>query len=635
MCGIVGYWSDSMQNGSHASQILSQMTDMLVHRGPDSSGQWLDCDSGIALGHSRLSIVDLNPTGSQPMMSASKRYVLTFNGEIYNHADMRRKLETFRIDWRGRSDTEVMLAAIDVWGIERALKESDGMFSLAVWDRMAHTLSLARDRIGEKPLYYGWQGKTFLFASELKALERHPDFRRELRHQVLSGYLRRGYISAPLSIWNGIWKLEPGMIFTMSPRLKPAIETKRQYWSLAELYVSARNERSVQRDEEAILDDLEKVLAFAVRRQSVADVPVGAFLSGGIDSSLVVALMQAQSSVAVETFCIGFDQAKFNEAPFAKEVARYLGANFNCLHVTGVEAQSIIPHLPRIYDEPFGDSSQIPTCVVAALAKQRVKVVLSGDGGDEVFGGYSRYSHIAKLIKVLDALPRRVRLANSLVLKHLIRRFVPAQFYPDVLLKLERVLAVHRHVDSYAIFCDQAHRDYVVNGLVSREVQEVTPNWPEIDNLIETMMFVDTLTSLPDDILTKVDRATMSVSLEARAPLLDHRVLDFAWKLPFDMRFRNGQSKWALRRVLERYVPKSLVDRPKVGFAVPLAEWLRGDLKEWAGALLSQSQLKRDNIFQHRAVISAWREHQDRTHDHSAVLWNLLMFQTWLDRVRV
>jgi asparagine synthase (glutamine-hydrolysing) len=630
MCGIVGFLTPQGFQFEKATMVVQSMSNRLHNRGPDESGEWIDPSVGIALGHRRLSVLDLSKEGNQPMVSASGRYVISYNGEIYNHINLRKYLEPQRITWRGTSDTETLLTAIDEWGLERAVKKCIGMFAFAVWDRYTCSLSLVRDRIGEKPLFYGWQGGTFLFASELKALEVHPDFEFELFRPAIDVYLHLNYVPAPWSIWTKIKKIEPGSILSIIKQDEYQRASVRQYWSMTEIIKRTDVQYQTSISDNEAIDGLEEVLNDSVRQQSIADVRVGAFLSGGIDSSLIVALMQEHNNKSVETFSIGFDSPKYDEAPFAKAVAKHLGTNHNEMYVSAEESLMIIPYLPKMYDEPFGDSSQIPTCLVAKLARKHVTVALTGDGGDELFAGYSRYSHVSRILSLLFKIPDPIRKAVSLSMRSVLSG-IPHR--NEKLLKLMHVLASDQAISMYRQFVKRSHRNFSLESRGILTFFERPELWPEFDNLIESMMFADMMTYLPDDLLTKVDRATMAVSLEARAPFLDHRVVEFAWQLPMHMRMRDGNTKWLIRRVLDRYIPRILVDRPKRGFSVPIASWLRKELEPWAEELISRKRLLNDGLLDSHAVQLTWNEHQSGRKDQSAVLWNILMLQSWLDEV--
>ncbi len=653
MCGFVGFLGGEATSGLAGDEaVLRRMADAVAHRGPDDDGYWCDVAQRIGFGHRRLAIVDLSPAGHQPMVSASGRYAMAFNGEIYNHLLMRRQLEDSALApaWRGHSDTETLLAACDAWGIEGALQGSGGMFALALWDRDSSTLTLARDRIGEKPLYYGWQGSgsgaVFLFGSELKALRAHPSFVNAIDRGALSLYMRHNYIPAPYSIYKGIRKLVPGSMLTVSlQQREPMLHT---FWSGAQSAVAARDQPFDGSAEQAV-DALEGLLKDAVARQMMADVPLGAFLSGGVDSSAIVALMQVQSSRPVKTFTIGFDADGYDEAPHARAVAKHLGTEHTELYVSAEQALAVIPRLPTMYDEPFSDSSQIPTFLVSQLARQHVTVSLSGDAGDELFCGYNRYQITARMWRKLSRLPlpaRRLaaRSITSITPKAWNRL---GQALADWLPRTGRLAHLGDKLHKGANVLTSASVDALYLGLVSHwddpasvvlGTQEpptlLTGNRPHLGAMdaVERMMALDLLTYLPDDILVKVDRAAMAVSLETRVPMLDHRVVEFAWSLPQSMKMRNGISKWVLREVLYRHVPRALIERPKMGFGVPLENWLRGPLRSWAEELLSESRLRRDGYFAPGPIRKKWDEHLSGRRNWQYHLWDVLMFQAWLDQ---
>ena len=638
MCGFAGVYGRLPSEDN-----LRRMGLAIAYRGPDDSGVWIDPEATLGLVHRRLSIIDLSPAGHQPMVSACERYIIAFNGEIYNHTELRQSLG--HSNWRGHSDTETLLAAIATWGLDAALKQCIGMFAFALWDRNTKCLTLARDRLGEKPLYYGWQGDVFLFGSELKALKAHPAFRAEIDRNALALFLRHNAIPAPYSIYQGIHKLPPGTFLQLHGGKRDAQPVA--YWSAQMAAEEGQSNLFRGSDTEAGAE-LECLLRQAVNGQMVADVPLGAFLSGGIDSTTVVALMQAQSIRPVKTFTIGFHEAGYNEADQAHAVARHLGTEHTELYVTPQDAMDVIPSLSAIYDEPFADSSQIPTCLVSSLARQHVTVSLSGDGGDELFGGYNRYFWARNLWRKLGWMPCPLRAAVAGVLTT-----VPPTLWNTAFQKLERWLPDRLR---YANPGDKLHKaaeilavrspEEIYLGLVShwKHPAQLVPGSHEPRTLLtdpsrqadlpdfeHRMMYLDTVTYLPDDILTKVDRAAMSVSLETRVPLLDHRLVEFAWTLPLDMKIRHGQGKWLLRQVLYRHVPQSLMDRPKMGFGVPIDQWLRGPLKPWAAALIEPARLAREGIFDPTPIQRKWLEHQAGVRNWSYYLWDVLMFQAWIE----
>ena len=642
MCGIAGIM------GQTTTELPSSVRDMVAsirYRGPDDFGVWCDERVGIGLGHARLSILDLSPEGHQPMVSASGRFVISYNGEVYNFAELRSELRVVGQKFRGHSDTEVMLAVFEEWGIEIAVPRFVGMFAFALWDKQTRTLTLGRDRLGEKPLYYGWQGEAFLFGSELKALRAHPEFRAEVDRNALALLLRHNYIPAPYSIYQGISKLSPGCLLTVSlsqrnPRIVP-------FWS-GKQAIEAGLTHPFEGSESAAVSALEALLKDAVGQQMVADVPLGAFLSGGVDSSTVVALMQAQSSRPVKTFTVGFHEEGYDEAPHAKSVARHLGTEHTELYVMPKEAMSVIPRLPALYDEPFSDSSQIPTFLVSELARRHVTVSLSGDGGDELFGGYNRYFWATNIWRRVGWAPQPMRSALAGALMALppsawngvfmsLSRFLPVGWRyanpGDKLHKLAEVLAVRTPEEIYLdLVSHWKQPTEVVRG--SHEPPTVLTDparWADLPDFEQRMMYLDQMTYLPDDILTKVDRAAMGVSLETRVPFLDHRVVEFAWSLPLSMKIRHGQGKWLLRQVLYRHVPKELMERPKMGFGVPIDMWLRGPLKGWAEELLDEARLQREGYFNPRPIRRKWAEHLTGRRNWSYYLWDVLMFQAWLE----
>jgi len=681
VCGIAGFLDFRARDSrSDLERMVRCMADALAHRGPDDAGAWVDEAAGVALGHRRLSIVDLSPAGHQPMLSAGDRYVIVYNGEIYNHGELREELARRGAAFRGHSDTEVVLAAVDAWGPARALGRFNGMFAMALWDRRERCLHLARDRFGEKPLYYGVVGGTLFFGSELKALRAHPRCDMAVDRAALAQFLRFGYVPAPASIYAGIRKLRPGT------HLRVAVEDHAAahptpYWSISGAVRAAVQDRFAG-PEDAAIDELDRLLRDAIRLRMVADVPLGAFLSGGIDSSMVVALMQAESRAPVRTFTIGFHDRAYDEASAARAVAKHLGTDHTELYVTPEEARAVIPRLPALYDEPFADSSQIPTFLVAELARRHVTVALSGDGGDELFGGYNRYFWAQNVWNGVRTVPRRARpLARAAILGALaatarraavhpgpghgrgghdsrrsqrdgqsawgarlppfLRPRLPSRLLPrlpaDKLQKLADLFAASDEHDVYLRLASTWKEPLaVVRGaepgleplpvpaLLSREAAELG-----VTSFAEQMMYADTLTYLPDDILAKVDRATMGVSLEGRMPFLDPRLLSFAWRLPPRAKLRAGTGKLPLRRLLARYVPEALFDRPKMGFGVPVGAWLRGPLRDWAESLLGEGALSRGGFFERGPVRAAWDEHLRGTRNLEHPLWAVLMFQAW------
>ena len=628
MCGIVGVWGPMPD----PQAVVRQACQRIAHRGPDSNGYWEDSQVQLALGHVRLAIQDLSAAGHQPMVSACGRYVLVLNGEIYNHMDLRTRLEheANAPAWRGHSDTETLLAAIAAWGLETALDRTVGMFALAVWDREKRCLMLARDRLGEKPLYLGYVQGAFVFASELKALACMPGFDAEPDRRALALLMRHNYIPAPLSIYRSIQKLMPGTYVCLADadRARGGLPEARPYWSAAEAAQQGHREPLSFGSDDAAVDALQDVLSLAVKGQMLADVPLGAFLSGGIDSSIVVALMQRQSAQPVNTFSIGFSEPAFNEAEHARQVAHHLGTHHTELYVSAQDALDEVPRLASIYDEPFADSSQIPTLLVTRMARQHVAVALSGDGGDELFGGYSRYFRALRWWTRRESLPPAFRrVAGQLVRASSL--IAPDGATRDQLHKLEHALLTEGQGRFYQQFVSYWKDPALV---VVGGTEPATTAFDHAASLpfFAHMGLLDATTYLPDDILVKVDRAAMSVSLETRVPMLDHRVFEFAQSLPMNYKVRGDQGKWLLRELLYRHVPRQMVDRPKKGFGVPLGSWLRGPLKDWAEALLDPARLRSESLFHADPVLSKWREHQSGRRDWSAHLWSVLMVQAWL-----
>jgi asparagine synthase (glutamine-hydrolysing) len=633
MCGIVGFLYPPGFVARSAEHLAGLLAARLVHRGPDDQGVWVDGDAGIALAHRRLAVVDLSAAGHQPMKSASERYVVAFNGEIYNHRQLRKELETSDIScvWRGHSDTETLLAAIDRWGIEPTLERTVGMFAFALWDRQQRTLTLARDRLGEKPLYYGWQGQVFLFGSELKALRGHPAFCADVDRSALALYMQYGYIPAPRSIYCKIAKLQPGTYIHISAGMAGGtLPEPKQYWSLRKA-VELGGETPFEGSDTDAVDELERHLKRAISLQRVADVPLGAFLSGGIDSSTIVALMRAELSSEVKTYTVGYFESDFNEADNARAIAKHLGTDHTELRVTSREASDVIPQLPALYDEPFGDSSAIPTFLVSSLARRQVTVALSGDGGDELFGGYARYQRTIDIWRLVKRIPYPARLMAA----GGIHCWQGAWNRDHAGGRADR-MALYLSATTLGECYDAQVTRYpgvrglVIGGAIGRREPYSPLPWHSESQGFEELMYTDTSRYLPDDILTKVDRASMGVSLEVRVPMLDHRVVEFAWRLPSRMKVRNGHGKWLLKQLLRRYLPDSMIDRPKTGFGVPVGQWLRGPLRQWAENLLAEDRLHTDGFLNPRIVRRCWQQHLNAGRGESDALWQILAFQAWV-----
>jgi asparagine synthase (glutamine-hydrolysing) len=641
MCGIVGAFGPP--GSSH--DWLSRAVQKLHHRGPDDRGLWRDPAGGFAMGQTRLAIQDLSAAGRQPMSSACGRYQLVFNGEIYNHLELRDELAPR--PWNGHSDTETVLACLAEWGVERTLGAMVGMFAFACFDSQDRRLILARDRFGEKPLYYGYAAHTFVFASELKALRPAPAFDATVDRAALASYLRHGYVAGPGCIYAALRKLAPGCWTELTPALlaRRALPDARPYWSAVDVARRCAAD-PLQPDDEAATEELQRLLARAVRGQMLSDVPLGAFLSGGIDSSTVVALMQAQSSLRVRTFSIGFDDLGYDESAHARAVAEHLGTEHTELKLHGADALALVPELPSVYDEPFADASQLPTMLVARLARQHVTVALSGDAGDELFGGYNRYflgarawTHIARvpltlrrtLARGLRAVPPASWDRYAALARPLMRGGHAVRMAGDKVHKAARALEASDGDELYARLVSQWWDEPLVLGAQPPQLGAGRSGPP---NLTERMMLLDTVTYLPDDILVKVDRAAMAVSLETRVPLLDHRLFEFAWRLPLRMKIRDGRGKWLLRQLLYRYVPARLIERPKMGFGVPLDSWLRGPLRAWAESLLGEARLRREGFIDAAVVQRRWREHLSGQRNWQYQLWSVLMFEAWLEAAR-
>lgn len=647
MCGIVGFWADHRFDGRPASEIATRMADALKHRGPDDAGVWTEDQRGVAFGHRRLAIIDVSSAGHQPMSSAGGRYVITFNGEIYNHRALRAAVEAAGLApaWRGHSDTETLLAAISGWGLAAALERCVGMFALALWDRESCTLQLARDRLGEKPLYYGWVGGSLVFGSELKAFHRFPGFTRTVNRDVLALYTQFGNVPAPYAIFEGVSKLAPAAILSLDAEglrsKRPVLST---YWSFLE--AARRGLSDPLLNEQEALRALEAQLRVAVASTMESDVPLGAFLSGGVDSSLIAALMQAQSPRPVQTFTVGFEEADYDESPFAKAVAAHLGTEHHEVRLRAEDARAVISDIPVIYDEPFADSSQIATHLICRYARSHVKVALSGDGGDELFGGYNRYLWSRRVWSVWSRFPAPLRRAAAGTLGR-----IPTVAFD----RIASVLGADSLVSHVGTKAHKLLQRLGSMGSVEDMHRRLLTEWPSHSALVlgakalpslltqkpvardgqeleDLMMMLDTVTYLPDDVLTKVDRAAMAVGLETRVPFLDHHLVEFAWRLPLEMKIRHGQGKWALRQILYKYVPQHLIERPKSGFAVPLGAWLRGPLRDWAEALLSADRLAREGYFDPKQVRAVWAQHLKGRQEWTERLWYVLTFQSWLEK---
>ncbi len=649
MCGITGFLDPRSGNDAVSLQTtVRRMALTIQHRGPDDEGTWVDENAGLALGFRRLAIVDLSPTGKQPMFSADERYAIIFNGEVYNFPVLRKELSTLGHTFRGTSDTEVILAAICQWGLVEAVMRFNGMYAFALWDRHLRRLHLVRDHLGIKPLYYGWNNGIFLFGSELKPLHTHPAFQAEINRDVLSLYLRHNYIPAPYSIYTGIHKLTPGSVLTVDLNDLHAPLTPQPYWSARQIAEQGSADPMQCSDQEAI-SALDTLLRDGIQQRMIADVPLGAFLSGGVDSSNVVAIMQAVSSRPVKTFTIGFHESDYNEAAHAAQVARHLGTDHTEIYVSPEEARAVIPLLPRMYDEPFADSSQIPTYLVSQIARRHVTVSLSGDGGDELFSGYNRYFWGERIWRNAGWIPAGLRRSIVRPLSNirpeswlrmlkaagpLAPRSANQPQFVDKMQKLLEVLeadtpqALYRQVVSLWKEPEQV----VLNGREPSTALNDQSQWANVPDFKHWMMYLDLITYLPDDILVKMDRASMAVSLEARVPYLDdRRVIEFAWRTPSNMKVRDGQSKWLLRQVLYQYVPPHLIERPKMGFAIPVDAWLRGPLREWAENYLQEERLRREGFFNPEPIRQKWDEHLAGKHNWQYPLWGILMFQTWLE----
>ena len=663
MCGIAGFISVNNFSKEDSLGVINKMSSTLSHRGPDDTGYWQDTSNQIALGHKRLSILDLSALGHQPMISTNNRFVIIFNGEIYNHLSLRKEVEEYRnskkinTSWKGFSDTETLLSCFEIWDFEIVINKLVGMFSICLYDENLKLLKIARDRLGEKPIYYGYVNNSFVFASELKALKEFPEFNNKINRTALKKYFKYMYIPCPYSIYSDIYKLEPGHFISISlndiknsKNLRNKIEP---YWLLKD-NIDNNSNVNVYKDDSKYLSELECHLQTAIDLQSTADVPLGAFLSGGIDSSLISSLMQKNSPKPIQTFTVGFEESNFDESSFAKEVATHLGTDHSEIFVTSKEAQEVIPKLPYIYDEPFSDSSQIPTYLVCSAASKKVKVALSGDAGDELFGGYNRYFWAPRLWSKVSWMPFPLRnfLGNTISLipaygwdkleskfnnlrsddkkinnfsnkaEKLAKGLKNSQSIDDLYLSL----IAEWHNPSHIVLDNENDNEAQFEELLQSFYSEVSINNNSLD-----MMYKDSVSYLPDDILCKVDRAAMSCSLETRVPFLDHRVVEHAWKMPFNMKIRENKGKWALRQILYKYVPSEMIERPKTGFSIPVGEWLRGPLRDWAEDLLDEKKIIDQGFLNHKNVREIWLLHLNGRIDCTARIWSILMFQSWLE----
>jgi len=645
VCGITGFWQTNQSSESKLEKVATAMAEKLNHRGPDDTGTWIDSSKGIALAHTRLSILDLSDAGHQPMLSESGRYVLIFNGEIYNHLDMRENLTK---EWIGHSDTETILASVEAVGIEKTLQNAVGMFSIVIWDTVENVLTLARDRMGEKPLYYGFQGHTLLFSSELKAMKEHPEFVGEIDRDVLCLYLRHSYVPAPFSIYKGINKLTQGTYIQyklVDNQISSLTSEPVPYWKLAEVVIKGSQEPFTGTDSEAI-DLVENQLKKSIKDQMISDVPLGAFLSGGVDSSLIVALMQNQSDKPIKTFSIGFNEKGYDEAIYAKKVAEHIGTEHTEHYVSWEDAMNVIPELANMYDEPFADSSQIPTYLVSKIARRNVVVSLSGDAGDELFCGYNRYlfsdkwKHIQRIpFSLRNLAGKTLRVIKPSTIDNVFKflgkyRVVPANMGEKVEKLTSYLENVKTSDDLYYSFVSNSINplDVVLNAKEPATWLTKTFGKAVSKDTKTNMMYLDAMTYLPDDILVKVDRAAMANSLETRVPFLDHRIIGLAFSLPMKMKLRNKTTKWILRQVLYKYVPKELIERPKAGFSIPVGEWIKGPLREWAEELINKERLDNEGYFDSEYIHAKWQEHLTGKRNWTDFLWAVLMFQLWLEK---
>lgn len=646
MCGLTGFYEVKGEYGRQKSLgIARAMNDAIAARGPDGSGFWQDDAAPLTLCHRRLAIIDLTEEGAQPMLSPSGRYTLVYNGEIYNFLELRTQLEGLGVAFRGRSDTEVFLAAVEAWGLNLTLQKINGMFAIVLWDKKEQVLHFVRDRLGKKPLYIGWAGSTdkrfLVFGSELKALRAHPDFTPKLNKGGLSLFMRYGYIPAPHAIYEDVWTLLPGHWLSLKTESLTGSENlesqMKPYWNLMGAAAEGQSHLRSSSSEAALTDEFENLLRECTRERMISDVPLGAFLSGGIDSSAVVAMMQSLSAKPVKTYTIGFTEAGFNEADYAAQVARHLGTQHNELMLDGKAALDVIPSLPVFYDEPFADISAIPTYLVSKFARADVTVALSGDGGDEMLGGYNRHIQGPRLWDKLRFVPEGLResLGRAIlgINEGTWNKLIP--FLPQAGGRVHKAAQSLKYKDSFSMYHSWLSRwenpGDIVEGAESPLIPLTDPALqpPESFGFAQSMMAHDALSYLPNDILVKVDRASMAVGLEARAPLLDRRVFDFVWSLPPSVKIKGGEGKWLLRQVLARHVPPALFERPKQGFSIPVAEWLRGPLRDWAESLLEEKALSGDGILKTAPIQALWAEHLEGRGNHAEKLWSVLMFQSW------
>jgi len=641
MCGITGFCTfDNKNNSKELNNIINKMSNSLHHRGPDDKGVWIDSDNGVALGHKRLSIIDLSKSGHQPMISNNGRYVISFNGEIYNYKKLKKDLKETGYIFKSKYNTEVILSAIEKWGIINSLKKFDGMFAFGIWDRKKNELWLSRDKIGEKPLYYGFQNEKLFFGSELKSIISNPYFKPKINKDAVNLFLKYSYVPSPMSIFEGIYKLRPGHYINIKKSSYKLVESK-PYWSLFDITKSG-TENLFCGDENQAINDLERLLLKNIKSRMISDVPIGAFLSGGIDSSIIVSMMQQISNKPINTFTIGFDDQKFNEAPKAKKIAKYLGTNHNELYCSQKDALDIVPNLSYIYDEPFADSSQIPTNLVTSLAKNSVSVSLSGDGGDELFGGYNRYIFTQKYLSKLNFFPFQLRKFMSKSIKSIPINFVVSvekfiEFFSkdfsrnQISNKFYKIGQILNHSDIENMYYELISVITDINKFSLNKTQYNTKkfDWNSFKDNVVAMQYLDLMNYHPDDILVKIDRASMNSSLETRVPFLSPDLIEFSTKLPRSLLFKNNQGKYILRKILNKYLPKNILNGPKIGFGVPINDWIRGPLNEWGKALISDSKLNNHDFLNFEEINKIWDLHQSKKFNYGMELWNVLMFQSW------